>query len=197
MRKLWRRKRQPNAQNHYYDTDVWSQYGKRIADLIPEGMIVYGELIGFTPDGTPLQKNYTYDVAPGEMELYVYRVACINAQGHLSDLSWDGVKEFCTARGLRYVPELHRIGAGMDIQKRVEEFVDRVMDKRIYEDVDYPGWVPGPLPLRLSHPKTVDEGVVARQEGIVPVLLKAKSPAFLEHETKLLDKGEVDLESAA
>jgi hypothetical protein len=30
----------------------------------------------------------------------------------------------------------------------------------------------------------------------VPEIYKAKSPAFLEHETKLLDKGEEDLESA-
>lgn len=183
------------TQQHYYSTDIWTEYGKKIADLIPEGYLVFGELVGWTPDGAPLQKNYTYEEPSGSASLYVYRVATINAQGVLSDLPWDGVKEFCTARGLSYVPELHRIGAGINIVERVEQFVDSIMDKRIWDEAEYPGWIPGPLPLRLSNPKTVDEGVCIRQEGLVPLLLKAKSPIFLEHETKLLDKGEADIES--
>lgn len=186
------------TQDHFYDFDLWTHYGKQVADFIPEGMIVYGELIGWVPGtDTPLQKGYTYDVPSGTAELYVYRVAHINAQGHLSDLSWDGVKQFCTARGLKWVPELNRIAAGMKIQERVEEFVDYVMDKRIFDHVEYPGWIPGPLPLQLSDKKTVDEGVCLRQDGIVPLILKAKSPEFLAHETRLLDKGELDLESVA
>ena len=75
---------------------------------IPEGYIVYGELVGWTPDGTALQKNYTYHLPVGQAELYVYRVAHINSQGVLSDLSWDGVKAFCQARGLKWTPELAR-----------------------------------------------------------------------------------------
>jgi hypothetical protein len=41
----------------------------------------------------------------------------------------------------------------------------------------------------------VDEGVVVRKEGITPYVLKAKSPIFLGHESKLLDAEVVDLES--
>lgn len=187
--KPWRRKRtQRSRQNHYYDVDVWSQYGKKIADLIPEGMIVYGELIGFTPEGASLQKGYTYHLNRGECELFVYRVAHINRQGHLSDLSWDGVKEFCQARGLKWTPELFRW------QNYHLEDLEDWLDVR-FTDIESEYLNEKPLPL--SDPKTVDEGICIRQEGLVPLILKAKSPKFLEHETKLLDEGDIDLESVA
>lgn len=177
----------PN-QNHYYGTDIWTEYGAKIADLLPEGYIVYGELIGWTSDGAPIQKGYTYDLPKGEAELYVYRVATINAQGTLADLSWDGVREFCTARGLKWAPELMRT----DTDNLIHD-VDALMDQR-YADHEET-YIEAPV--RLSDKKTVDEGVCIRQEGIVPTILKAKAPAFLLHETKLLDAEEIDLESAA
>lgn len=37
--------------------------------------------------------------------------------------------------------------------------------------------------------------MLLRQEGIVPTILKAKSAKFLEHETRQLDKDEIDIES--
>lgn len=45
---------------------------------------------------------------------------------------------------------------------------------------------------------TIDGVEICRkyQEGLVPKILKAKSPIFLGHETKLLDEGVEDLESA-
>lgn len=172
---------------HYYDSDIWTAYGKTVADLIPEGYLVYGELIGFTPDGAELQKNYTYNLAQNDAELYVYRVAHINQQGRISDLSWDGVKAFCRERDMKWVPELVRSSVdGIDV------FLDSFLDERL---ADHGGW--NEAPLVVSHHLTVDEGVCLRQEGQVPVILKAKSPVFLEHESKLLDRGEVDMESAA
>ncbi|MBO0676863.1 hypothetical protein JRC04_05260 [Mycolicibacterium sp. S2-37] len=197
----------PN-QNHYYDTDIWTEFGRRIEDRIPEGFIVYGELIGWTPDNAAIQKNYTYNLGAGQAELYVYRVATINAQGTLADLSWDGVKEFCLERGLKWAPEMGRFtfgigdeGSFVTIDDFAEWLDENLMDKR-YADLfdengiaDQSSVVERPVPL--STPKTVDEGVCLRQEGVVPTILKAKSPVFLQHETKLLDNDEADLESAA
>lgn len=187
-------------QNHYYSDDIWTLHGKRIADLLPEGYIVYGELIGWTPDGAPIQKNYTYNVPKGEAALYVYRVAVINAQGTLADLSWDGVKEFCTARGLTWAPELARVPAqhtdddGFELISLDGAIDQWYMDTR-YADQQAQVNLFAEDPVPLSDAKTVDEGVCIRQEGVVPTILKAKSAKFLEHETKVLDSGEADLES--
>ncbi|AOY11945.1 RNA ligase [Mycobacterium phage Adnama] len=196
----------PN-QNHYYQSDIWTEYGKKIAALIPEGFIVYGELIGWTPDGQPIQKGYTYDVPRGEAHLYVYRVAHINSQGHLSDLSWDGVKQFCQVRGLKWTPEMDRVSfGGADPEypsiEELTQYITQAMDMRYADHYDktVAGTAVAALidrPISLSDKKSVDEGVCLRQDGLVPTILKAKSPKFFEYETKLLDSGEVDTESAA
>ncbi|WRQ08887.1 RNA-ligase domain-containing protein [Mycobacterium phage mushipu] len=195
------------SQNHYYQSDIWTEYGKKIAALIPEGFIVYGELIGWTPDGQPIQKGYTYDVPRGEAHLYVYRVAHINSQGHLSDLSWDGVKQFCQVRGLKWTPEMDRVSfGGADPEypsiEELTQYITQAMDMRYADHYDktVAGTAVAALidrPISLSDKKSVDEGVCLRQDGLVPTILKAKSPKFFEYETKLLDSGEVDTESAA
>ena len=172
-------------QEHFYDNDIWTEYGKRIAELIPEGYLVYGELVGYTPSGEPLQKNYTYHLGEGEAELYVYRVAFINRNGILADLSWDGVKEFCVSRGIKWCPELTRTTVPM-----LDELIPTYLDVRL---ADMGGFTEPPL--TVSHHMTVDEGVCIRQEGLTPLILKAKSPEFLRHETALLDKGVADIES--
>jgi hypothetical protein len=79
----------PN-QDHFYDSDIWTDCGKTIASVIPEGYILYGELVGWTPTPTaghnqefidkvpdekrvevlgssPIQKNYTYNLSKGRL----------------------------------------------------------------------------------------------------------------------------------
>lgn len=170
----------PN-QVHFYGTDIWSEEGAKLNGLIPENFIVYGELIGWTASGEPIQKDYTYQVPEGTAELYVYRVAFVNNQGRLTDLAWEQVKEFCLDLGLKHVPELW---AG-----NIEDFqVDNWIDLR-FRLAGYPQAVP------LDKESPVDEGVCIRADGLAPYVLKAKSPKFLQHETKMLDQEAPDLEA--
>lgn len=170
----------PN-QNHFYATDIWTEEGKRLDGMLPEGYIVYGELIGWTANGAPIQKDYTYDVPQSTADLYVYRVATINPQGYVTDLSWDQVKEFCRDRALRTVPELWR---GPHSAFNVDEWTDQRFDPK------YAGAVSLGDDTGL-----VDEGVCVRVDGLAPYILKAKSPLFFEHETKMLDQEALDLEA--
>lgn len=169
-------------QNHFYESDIWSLEGKKLVGLLPENYLVYGELIGFTPDGKEIQKNYTYNIERNFCELYVYRVAVINAQGYIVDLTFDQMKEFCNKNGLKVVPEVWR--------GKMKDFVATDwIDKRFFE-------CGNKQCLYLGKNDLVDEGVVIRVDGLQPYFLKAKSPIFLEHETKLLDTGAEDLESS-
>jgi hypothetical protein len=169
------------GQQHHYESDVWTHYGKRLDGMLPENYIVYGELVGWSQDGAALQTGYTYCIPRGDAELYIYRVAVVNGQGIAVDLSWEAVKEFCRDRGLKHVPELW---TGLHSDFAVADW----LDKR-YRDEGYLHAIP------LEPGKTVDEGVVVRVEGIAPHFSKAKAPAFFAFETKQLDKGKVDLES--
>lgn len=170
----------PN-QNHFYTTDIWTDEGRKLEGLIPENFLLYGELIGWTPEATPIQKDYTYNLQPGVCELYVYRVAFINGQGVVVDLTFDQMVEFCRDRGINTVRELWR-GKKKDLDVAV------FSDKK-YFDEGYLQAVP------LSPESPVDEGICIRVDGLAPYILKSKSPLFYEHETKMLDTGAEDLES--
>lgn len=172
----------PN-QNHFYSTDIYTEEGKKLEGLLPENYIVYGELIGWTKEGAELQKNYTYDVPAGTSDLYVYRVAIVNGQGVIVDLTWPQVEEFCRDRNIKTVPLLYD-----GPMPKEEEIRLWFIDKRFRDD-GYPQAVP------LSEGSPVDEGVCIRLDGLAPFIQKAKSPQFLEHETKMLDEGVEDIET--
>lgn len=169
-------------QNHFYESDIWSLEGAKLMGLLPQGYLVYAELIGYTSDGKEIQRDYTYNIEPRLCELYVYRIAIVNGQGILTDLTHDQVKEFCSKNGLKIVPEIWR-------GKKKDFVVENYIDKRYFEDGHKQC-------LYLGKNDLIDEGVVIRVDGLTPIFLKAKSPKFLEHETKILDTGEEDLESS-
>jgi RNA ligase len=167
---------------HFYDVDIWSIEGKKLEGMLPQNCVVYGELIGWTPSGAPIQANYTYNIPQGECRLYVYRVAFVTEQGRVIELHWDHVKQFCRELGLNHVPELWR-------SRLSEAPIEAMMDKR-YADIGYA------FALPLGENKSlVDEGICIRVDTMVPYILKAKSPIFLQHESKLLDTGVADLEA--
>lgn len=171
----------PN-QNHYYESDIWTKKGKEFDGMIPKGYILFGEIIGWTEGGSPIQKGYTYNLPRGESQVYIYRVAHVNIDGVLVDLSWEQVKEFCNHSGFKHVPELWK--------GKVQKFdADKYMNIRYFEE-GYKNCV------KLGTDESiVDEGVCIRKEGLIPTIMKAKCSKFLEHETKILDEGTADLES--
>lgn len=176
----------PN-QNHFYSTDIYSEEGKKLEGSIPEGYLLYGELVGWTPENAPLQKHYTYDVPAGTCDLYIYRVAFVNPQGFVCDLSWDQVVEFCRDRGIHTVPELWRGKyADFDVYDWIEDEDHPTIHK--YHEDGYPQAVP------LDKDSPCDEGVCIRLDGIAPYILKAKGPLFYGHETKMKDEEAVDIE---
>lgn len=173
-----------NPDGGFYSSDIWTDAGKRLEGVLPQNFILYGELVGYTPDGGDIQKNYHYGQPVGTDELYVYRVAFINNQGRMTDLSWDQVKTFCMELGIKVVPELWR--------GKIEDFdVQSFIDKRYFDE----GYTQA-IPLD-DNKDLMDEGVCIRVDGLIPLILKAKSPIFLGWESKMLDEEAVDLEAEA
>jgi hypothetical protein len=177
---------------HFYDTDIWSLKGSELNGLIPQGYLVYGELVGWTPEGAPLQARYTYDVPHTQSNLYVYRVATINPEGVVTDLTYDQIAEFCRDRGLKVVPLLWR-GKYKDFNPA--DWVDYVAadgtdykELHNYHEDGYPQAVP------LSKESMCDEGVVIRAEGLAPYTLKCKSTVFAEYDNKNMQEGTLDME---
>lgn len=189
-----------DGKEHWYDAgDIWTKATEWMHDRIPEGFLVYAEVIGWSPDGAPIQPGYTYNLPVGQSAVYVYRVAVLAESGDVVDLPWRAVQKFAEARGWHVVPELAQ-QSGVDLEpwisslfldKRLSELGDAVYDfgGPSHEERRYPQAVP------LSDPKTVDEGVVVRYDGgLQPTVRKAKSPVFLGHESKVMDDGLTDTE---
>jgi len=172
----------PFAPTGYYDLDIYSAVGKRFKGSIPKGYLVYGEIIGWVGN-TPIQQGFTYQIPRGESRLYVYRVVHVNPSGRAVDLTWEQMKAFCGEIGADYVPEL-LVAPYLGDEVIREEFLDSRLADR--------------YGAALPTDDTVDEGVCIRKETSgTPLVLKAKSPKFLELESKQLDMGEADLESVA
>lgn len=182
------------GKEHFYASDLWSKSAAalHLHQIIPAGYLVYGELVGYTPEGAPIQKDYTYEQGLGSAELYVYRIATITDTGVMTDLSWPAVKAFAHGLGLKTVPEITTNLHGAFAQE-----LDRYIDANYYNDWSDNG--AGHFidtPVRLSDAKMVDEGVCVRYDGPNGIyILKAKSPIFLGHESKMLDTGAEDVEA--
>lgn len=165
-----------NTNGDFYSTDIYSEIGGRLRGLIPKGYMIFGELVGWAGE-TPIQPGFTYGIPAGMAELHVYRITQINESGLSRDLPWDQVKEFCRDAGIKHVPQLWE---GVGFEDYVHTFLDCKLADRF----------PEALPVDV-----VDEGVCVRKDGVIPTVLKAKSPLFFELESKQLDQGVADMES--
>lgn len=173
----------PDGTPNFYSNDIYTETGKQLEGLLPKNFMVYGEIVGWASPDTPIQKGYTYRHAPDTRTLFVYRVTFLNPEGREVDLSWPQVKDFCDNLGITTVPEMWR-GSHKDFD--ADHWMDAILaDWTWTRDLAEP--VDG---------SNVDEGVVIRRDGgMTPLVLKAKSPLFLQYETKMLDKDVVDMES--
>lgn len=166
---------------HYYSSDIWNEHLSKIVHYIPHNIMLFGEIVGWIGN-KPIQKNYCYNLPVGQSLLYVYRVAFINDYGFMVDFTWPQVKEFCNRFNLLHVPEIW-VGQHKDFDESI------YMDKRFVEDLGLIQCLP------LDKQSECDEGLCIRVDKFEPYVLKAKSPLFLVGESKMLDSGEVDIES--
>ena len=176
--------------DHWYSTDIWSEYAQthNLAEALPKGVMIYGELIGWLPDGTPIQRGYTYNLPKGQAALYIYRVV---VNGY--DLSDAAMREFAAQRGLKVVPLLASYSSNQTRTGWLDDFLNVLTDKKFSE---VSAWA-DEAPVPLSPDSPCDEGVVIRAEGITPKAAKYKNPMFYEFEEIGMDRGEVDIEDAA
>ena len=178
--------------DHWYSTDIWSEYAQthNLAEALPKGVMVYGELIGWLPDGTPIQRGYTYNLPKGQAALYIYRVTVAGADGTHYDLSDAAMREFAAQRGLKVVPLLASFSRDEGVFL-LGEFLETLTDTTLSDEDEW-AFIERSVPLSPDSP--CDEGVVIRAEGITPKAAKFKFPCFYEFESVQADAGTADIE---
>lgn len=180
---------------HYYSYDLWGDINEEVKDLLPKGVTIYGECVGFTKDGGYIQKGYDYGCSQSPYndvdhnnKIFIYRATYTNVDGKVFEYTWQQVKNFCEKYGLNHVPELYH-GKAKNLFPISEEFhfqenfFERLKENYLEKDCD------------MCTNKVPAEGITVRVDNGEWDIYKLKSFRFLEKESKDLDKGEVDIET--
>lgn len=182
----------------YYGEDIWGVVAKEIGHLIPKNWTIYGEIIGFTPSGSPIQGKYDYGCKPKEHKFYVYKVSIVNEDGHLTYLTDKQIEEWCLKVDLLYSDTLLYYGAAyalfskligksknkdFNLQEWREKFIE-LLEKE-YNEKD----------CKMCLNKVPEEGIVLRVEKTFEYeAYKLKSKKFILMESDLQEKEETNLE---
>ena len=116
----------------------------------------------------------------------MYRVTYTSPCGDVHEFSTSQMIDWCKSVGMKHVP-LEWIGMASWLVEG-----DTPVGEKLLEQIDET-WLD--KPCHMCQNKVPAECVVVRIEGREWEAYKCKSGAFYERETKLLDKGEVDIES--
>lgn len=175
-------------QGGFYDEDIWGITANKIYPFISKGMSIYYEIVGFTPSGQQIQKDYDYGCEPNQHEVYIYRITNTNVDGIVQEYSAKQVQEWCENNGFNSVVELY-YGYAKDLFPEIAQdkdfgdiFVDKLREKYLEKECS------------VCKNKVPNEGIVLRIDELGSRALKLKSFAFLQKETKDLDKGNIDME---
>lgn len=177
--------------NHYYDADVWKIVADKIFPSLSHGISVVGEIVGYTPSGKAIQKNYDYGCSPGNLDFWIFKVTYTSPDGKVYVFNHLETVEFCKKFGFK-MPETHYYGKAKDLFPEIsveqhwhDNFLQKMIDTYLEKK------------CKLCKNDVWAEGVILRKE--VPFewqAFKLKSFNFLEGESKALDSGEVDMETA-
>ena len=180
----------------YYSDDVWGYWAKKLDGLIPQDCCIYCEIVGFTPNGSPIQKGYDYGcthVAEEKSKLMVYRATqngkeleicdVIEIGKKLKESLGDCIMEF----PLLYRGTLSNLYPEIDVRSHWHENVleNLKVEKRFCMEMDEP----------LCKTKVPREGFVLRKANDpVSEAWKLKTDQFKLREASQIDAGEVDIE---
>ena len=199
-----------NVGNGYYGVDVWAEADKIVRPHLTKGMTIYGEIVGFLPNGSYIQKNYDYGcVPPVEGEPYthekhfkvrVYRITITNVDGVSHEFSAREVQQWCKQVGLTPVTELY-YGNAVDLYPELCQIVNSE-DYMIPEDWNQQFWEKlandEDFFMECNSPscnnKVPHEGLVIKKEDMIARAWKLKCYAFIRGESEELDSGQSNIE---
>lgn len=151
--------------NGFYGSNQFRQkYNDMFIGKLPKGMTVYGEIVGWVNESTPIMPRcnnskvkdkefskmygketvFTYGCMPGESDFYVYRITMSNEDGVTVELPTEETILWCERLGVKYVPLLEKFlyTTWEDLNERCQKYLD--------------------VPEPLSNGSHVTEGVVVR-----------------------------------
>ena len=189
-------------QGGYYSKDVWGDYAKLLGPYIPEGMEIFGEIVGYVTDTqTPIQKGYDYKCLPGKNRLHVYRIRTKQEDGTHKEWDLQDIRVWLQ----KVVGEHAELENQVDIVPLLyhgslghlypEISTDHHWHENILAALKQESVFDMEELEPLCNNKTPREGIVLRIIGDpIAEAFKLKCISFLEKEAKQVDKGELNLD---
>ena len=182
----------------FYSDDIWGYWAEKLTALIPKDFCIYCEIVGYTPNGTPIQKGYDYGCLPTDevkSKLMVYRVTdhdkeleipdVIAFGQYLKNALGDIIIDFPLLYHGTFAELYPEISTTEHWHENVLEAL-KVEKRFLMEELE---------PMCIN--KVPVEGFVVRKANDpVKEAFKLKTNAFNFRESKQIDAGEVDMEMA-
>lgn len=178
-----------NVSEGFYGVDVWKYAHDVISPDLSPGMTVYYEIVGFTPNGKYIQKDYDYgfECPIDEQHYYygknfgikIYRITLTDINGNVVEFSTQQVRQWCETFGYEAVDQFY-YGYAKDLYPDLdpenhwhENFWERLAnDKRFYMEMNSPD----------CQNKVPHEGIVIKKENGRSEAWKLKCFKFLNKE---------------
>lgn len=191
----------PQSGGGFYGEDIWGVVAKKIGHLIPKNWTLYGEIVGYTPSESPIQKDYDYGCKQGEYKFYVYKISVVNPEGQVIYLSDKQIEEYCEKVGLLYKDTFIYYGTVENILGSMS-FTEWDIKVNNLETNDWRELLLGYLEWKYNERncymcvnKVPEEGIVIRVENMYHYeAYKLKSKRFILKESDAQEKGETNLE---
>lgn len=181
----------------YYSKDIWGDYYSLLKDYIPKGISIYGEIFGFvTGTNTYIQSRYDYGCKAGTNKLMIYRINQDEREWEILDVyNW-------TINLIKEHPELEPYIHPIDIlyhgtlrerypNININQHWHENVLKALATDIEFKMEEQEPL----CKNKVYREGIVLRIDNDpIKEAFKLKCLNFLNAESRLIDKGIVDIE---
>lgn len=182
--------------NSFYSDDIWGIVAQENNYKIPKGFSLYGEVVGYLPNGGAIQtmngKVFDYGCKEGQHDFYVYRATFTNEDGVVIELSSKQLEWFCDKYDFKY-PHSYFQGKYIDFIIQIlgiqitenglsdEEIILKM--ESLYNEKDC--W--------MCSNKLPEEGIVLRVDKLDSFeAYKLKSFRFLEGESS---QEEIDIET--
>lgn len=189
----------PNAGQGFYKTDIWGEWNDVIYPLLPKGMTVYGEIVGYlTGSQQMVQKGYDYGCEEGTSKFMPYRIVTEN-EG--VKYEWNVVDVYgWTLEMLKEHPELEGKLLPLDIlyhgtlaDRYPEIHTEQHWHENVLVKMEQDFGLEKLEPLCKN--KVPREGVCLRvDDDPLAECWKLKANLFLDRERKAIDAGDVDME---
>lgn len=185
----------PNVSKGYYNEDIWRVVNEELKGKIEEGITLYGEIFGLTPNNKWVQKNYDYSklLPEGKQHGFVcFRITYTKPNGQVIEFSHNQILNYCKKYNIS-IPPIYFYGTIRELLQNKsngsketwqENFVDVLHTSfNLEKKCDY------------CENNVFAEGIIIRKDGMNTFeAYKLKARAFLLGENKEQEKGETNLE---